>query len=97
MVAHNGEINTLRGNVNFMRAREGEMHSDTYGDNLHKLYPVVEKGMTDSGTLDNVLEFLVRAGNRSLPEAAMTSQNQRGFTKTHSSGCFWSTLKTCTV
>lgn len=55
-----------------MRAREGEMHSKEYGDDLHKLYPVVEEGMTDSGSLDNVMEFLVRAGNRTLPEAAMT-------------------------
>lgn len=55
-----------------MHAREGEMHSNEYGDNLYKLYPIVEDGMTDSGSLDNVLEFLVKAGNRSLPEAAMT-------------------------
>lgn len=71
MLAHNGEINTLRGNINFMKAREGKMHSDKYGDDLHKLFPVVEEGMTDSGSFDNVLEFLVRAGNRTLPEAAM--------------------------
>lgn len=55
-----------------MRAREGEMSSQLYGDDLHKLYPVVEDGMTDSGSLDNVLEFLVRAGNRELPEAVLT-------------------------
>uniref|UniRef100_A0A158Q8Z6 glutamate synthase (ferredoxin) n=1 Tax=Elaeophora elaphi TaxID=1147741 RepID=A0A158Q8Z6_9BILA len=72
MVAHNGEINTLRGNVNFMHAREGVMRSQTYGSNLQKLYPVVERDMSDSGCFDNVLEFLVYAGNRSLPEAAMT-------------------------
>uniref|UniRef100_A0AC34QHX1 Glutamine amidotransferase type-2 domain-containing protein n=2 Tax=Panagrolaimus sp. JU765 TaxID=591449 RepID=A0AC34QHX1_9BILA len=72
MVAHNGEINTLRGNINFMRAREGVMSSEEYGEDLSKLYPIVEEGMTDSGCFDNVLEFLVRAGNRSLPEAAMT-------------------------
>lgn len=72
MLAHNGEINTLRGNVNLMKAREGEMHSNDYGDNLQKLYPVVEEGSTDSGSLDNVMEFLVKAGNRTLPEAAMT-------------------------
>lgn len=72
MVAHNGEINTLRGNINFMHAREGVMHSKKFGEDLHKLYPIVEHGMTDSGTFDNVLEFLVRAGDRSLPEAAMT-------------------------
>ncbi|KAI1729795.1 glutamine amidotransferases class-II domain-containing protein [Ditylenchus destructor] len=72
MVAHNGEINTLRGNINLMRAREGVMQSTKYGDDLHKVYPVVENGMTDSGSFDNVLEFLVRVGGRSLPEAAMT-------------------------
>ncbi|GMT35312.1 hypothetical protein PFISCL1PPCAC_26609, partial [Pristionchus fissidentatus] len=71
MLAHNGEINTLRGNVNLMRAREGIMKSGLYGDDLTKLYPVVEEGNTDSGCFDNVLEFLVRAGQRSLPEAAM--------------------------
>lgn len=49
MVAHNGEINTLRGNINLMRAREGIMSSTTYGDDLQKLYPVVENEMTDSG------------------------------------------------
>ncbi|KAE9555853.1 hypothetical protein FO519_000938 [Halicephalobus sp. NKZ332] len=72
MVAHNGEINTLRGNINFMRAREGVMYSEKYGEDLHKLYPIVEEAMTDSGCFDNVLEFLVRAGERTLPEAAMT-------------------------
>lgn len=50
MVAHNGEINTLRGNINLMRAREGVMQSTKYGDDLHKVYPVVENGMTDSGS-----------------------------------------------
>ncbi|PIO70055.1 class II glutamine amidotransferase [Teladorsagia circumcincta] len=72
MVAHNGEINTLRGNINLMRAREGVMSSTLYEDDLVKLYPVVEEGLTDSGCFDNVCEFLVKAGQRSLPEAAMT-------------------------
>lgn len=72
LLAHNGEINTLRGNVNLMKAREGVMASPEFGDKLAKLYPVVEPEMTDSGSLDNVLEFLVMAGNRSLPEAVMT-------------------------
>lgn len=72
-VAHNGEINTLRGNVNLMRAREGRMKSSTFGkENLTKLYPVVEPDMSDSGSLDNVLEFLVQAGGRQLPEAIMS-------------------------
>src|SRR5438552_311634 len=68
MVAHNGEINTLRGNVNLMRAREGVMKSAKYGPDLKKLYPVVEENLSDSGSLDCVLEFLVKAGGRSLPE-----------------------------
>ncbi|CAK9290108.1 unnamed protein product [Gordionus sp. m RMFG-2023] len=68
-VCHNGEINTLRGNVNFMRAREGIMKSPVYGDQLSMLYPVVEEGVSDSGALDNALEFLIMAGERSLPEA----------------------------
>ena len=71
-LAHNGEINTLRGNVNLMKAREGVMSNPEFGENLSKLYPVVEPEMSDSGSLDNVLEFLVMVGNRSLPEAVMT-------------------------
>ena len=63
-LAHNGEINTLRGNVNLMRAREGLMSSAEYGDDLHKLYPVVEENLSDSGTVDCVLEFLIRCGGR---------------------------------
>lgn len=55
-----------------MRAREGVMHSSVFGDKLHELYPVVEPKMSDSGSLDNVLEFLVNVGGRSLPEAMMT-------------------------
>ncbi|XP_054715017.1 uncharacterized protein LOC129224565 [Uloborus diversus] len=71
-LAHNGEINTLRGNVNLMRAREGVMSSSIYKDDLRKLYPIVEPQMSDSGSLDNVLEFLLMAGHRSLPEAIIT-------------------------
>lgn len=72
LLAHNGEINTLRGNVNLMRAREGVMKSKHFGRSLNKLYPVVEAEMSDSGCVDNVLEFLVNAGGRMLPEAVMT-------------------------
>lgn len=68
MLAHNGEINTLRGNVNFMKAREGVMESEIFGNELPKLYPVVEPNLSDSGSADCVLEFLVHAGKRSLPE-----------------------------
>ena len=67
-LAHNGEINTLRGNHNLMKAREGVMSSDIYKDDLHKLYPIIEEGMSDSGCVDNVLEFLCMASNRTLPE-----------------------------
>ncbi|XP_013383642.1 putative glutamate synthase [NADPH] isoform X1 [Lingula anatina] len=70
-LAHNGEINTLRGNINLMKAREGVMKSSTFGDDLQKLYPVVEKNLSDSGMFDNVLEFLCAAGGRELPEAIM--------------------------
>ena len=70
MLAHNGEINTLRGNINWMRAREGQMESELFGDDLRDILPVIQEGGSDSATLDNVLELLVRAG-RSLPHAMM--------------------------
>ena len=69
-MSHNGEINTLRGNMNWMRAREGTAHSDEYGEDLKKLFPVVEPHCSDSGTFDNVLEFLLMTG-RTLQEAIM--------------------------
>lgn len=72
VIAHNGEINTLRGNVNLMKAREGVMHSELFGELLKKLYPVVEPNLSDSGSFDCVLEFLTMASLRSLPEAIMT-------------------------
>lgn len=72
-LAHNGEINTLRGNVNLMKAREGVMKSQVYGDDLRDLYPVVEQGQSDSGCVDNVLEFLCVAGGRELPEVCTVS------------------------
>lgn len=71
MIAHNGEINTLRGNVNVMKAREGVMKNEEFGDTLQQLYPVVEPNLSDSGSADCVLEFLVHAGNRELPEVYM--------------------------
>ncbi|CAN7941848.1 unnamed protein product, partial [Ixodes pacificus] len=55
-----------------MRAREGVMHTTIFGDKLKELYPVVEPNLSDSGSVDTVLEFLVMAGQRSLPEAVMT-------------------------
>ena len=70
MIAHNGEINTLRGNVNWMSARESQLASELFGDDLARILPVVRPGGSDSGTFDNVLELLVLAG-RSLPHAIM--------------------------
>src|SRR5919106_1221845 len=70
MIAHNGEINTLRGNVNWMRARESQLASELFGDDLHKVLPVVRPGGSDSATFDNVLELLLLAGRR-LPHAVM--------------------------
>jgi glutamate synthase (NADPH/NADH) large chain/glutamate synthase (ferredoxin) len=70
MIAHNGEINTLQGNVNWMRARESQMASELFGEDLAKVLPVVRPGGSDSATFDNVLELLTLAG-RSLPHAVM--------------------------
>ncbi len=69
-VAHNGEINTLRGNINWMKAREGLLQSSVFGDDLAKVLPVIQPGGSDTATFDNVLEFLVMAG-RSLPHAVL--------------------------
>ncbi|NND98357.1 MAG: glutamate synthase large subunit [Pirellulaceae bacterium] len=69
-MSHNGEINTLRGNSNWMRAREGTAQSELFQDDLQKLFPVVEPHLSDSGTFDNVLEFLLMNG-RTLQEAIM--------------------------
>jgi glutamate synthase domain-containing protein 1 len=63
-VAHNGEINTLRGNINWMRAREGLLRSDVLGDDLAKILPIIREGGSDTACFDNVLEFLVMAGAR---------------------------------
>jgi glutamate synthase domain-containing protein 2/glutamate synthase domain-containing protein 1/glutamate synthase domain-containing protein 3 len=70
VICHNGEINTVMGNVNWMRARESQLSSELFGEDLHKLLPVVGRGNSDSATFDNVLELLMLAG-RSLPHAAM--------------------------
>ena len=69
-MAHNGEINTRQGNYNWMRAREGVLESDIFGDNLSKTLPVIETEVSDSGSFDNVLEFLLMNG-RSLQEAVL--------------------------
>jgi glutamate synthase (NADPH) large chain len=70
LIAHNGEINTLRGNINWMRAREGLLRSDVLGDDLAKVLPIIREGGSDTATFDNVLEFLVMSG-RSLPHAVL--------------------------
>jgi glutamate synthase (NADPH/NADH) large chain/glutamate synthase (ferredoxin) len=70
VICHNGEINTLMGNVNWMRARESELSSELFGDDLPKVMPIVRPGGSDSATFDNVLELLM-LGGRSLPHAAM--------------------------
>ena len=69
-MSHNGEINTLLGNVNWMNAREGVVETDLFGDDLAELFPVVEPDCSDSGTFDNVLEFLLMTG-RTLQEAVL--------------------------
>jgi len=69
-LAHNGEINTLKGNRNWMLAREGTMASEVFGEDLAKLYPIMRDGASDSAQFDNALEFLAMTG-RELPEAAL--------------------------
>ncbi|MBF0194317.1 MAG: glutamate synthase subunit alpha, partial [Magnetococcales bacterium] len=70
MISHNGEINTLRGNINWMRAREAALSSPHFGDDIKKLFPIVPEGLSDSASFDRALEFLVVSG-RSLPQAMM--------------------------
>ncbi len=94
-MCHNGEINTLQGNTNWMRAREGVVKSDLFGDELSKVFPIIEPDCSDSGNFDNALEFLIMTG-RSLPEAVMMmipeawenhesmSQDKRDFYEYHS-------------
>ena len=94
-MCHNGEINTLRGNTNWMHARHGVMQSDLFGDDLRKLFPIIEPDCSDSGNFDNALELLLMSG-RTLPEAVMMmipeawenhesiSPEKRGFYEYHS-------------
>ncbi|WP_085521562.1 glutamate synthase large subunit [Tuberibacillus sp. Marseille-P3662] len=67
---HNGEINTLRGNINWMKAREQQMSTDVFGDDLSELHPVIDNEGSDSAVFDNVLEFLTLSG-RPMPHAAL--------------------------
>ena len=69
-IAHNGEINTLRGNINWMRARESKFDSQFFGPEIHKILPVIDTDGSDSAMFDNALEMLTLTG-RSLPHAIM--------------------------
>jgi glutamate synthase (NADPH/NADH) large chain len=70
MIAHNGEINTLRGNINWMHAREKALESPLFGDDVDKLMPIIDEFGSDSAMFDNALEFVVQTG-RELPHAMM--------------------------
>lgn len=94
MIAHNGEINTVKGNFNWLRAREGVMSSAVLGDDLPKLYPIVYEGQSDTATFDNCLELLVMSGYSlahammiMIPEAweqhADMNENRRAFYEYH--------------
>ncbi|MYN12360.1 glutamate synthase subunit alpha [Pusillimonas sp. TS35] len=94
MIAHNGEINTVKGNFNWLRAREGMMQSAVLGSDLPKLYPIVYEGQSDTATFDNCLELLVMSGYSlahammmMIPEAweqhADMDENRRAFYEYH--------------
>ncbi|TXI05237.1 MAG: glutamate synthase subunit alpha, partial [Rhizobium sp.] len=95
-IAHNGEINTVKGNFNWMRAREGVMESDELGDDLKKLFPLIYEGQSDTACFDNALELLVMAGYpiaqammMMVPEAwenhTLMDENRRAFYEYHAS------------
>ncbi len=69
-IAHNGEINAIKGNLNALAAREASLKSDVFGDELEKVLPIVHGGQSDSASLDNIFELLVAAG-RDAPHAMM--------------------------
>jgi len=95
-LCHNGEINTVRGNTNWMEARQYKFKSDLFGDDIAKLFPIITPGVSDSAALDNALELLYHTG-RSLPHAMMMlipeawqnhetmPDNKRAFYEYHSS------------
>jgi glutamate synthase (NADPH/NADH) large chain len=94
LIAHNGEINTVKGNFNWTRAREGMMKSAVLGDDLHKLFPLIYEGQSDTACFDNALELLVMAGYpiaqammMMIPEAwenhATMDENRRAFYEYH--------------
>ncbi|MFH0940385.1 MAG: glutamate synthase large subunit [Candidatus Omnitrophota bacterium] len=94
-LAHNGEINTLRGNINWMTARQASLASPLFGDDIKKLFPVIVPGGSDSATLDNVAEFLLMSGRplahvmmMLIPEAwennDLLDESKRAFYEYHS-------------
>ncbi len=94
MIAHNGEINTVKGNFNWMRAREGVMKSALLGDDLQKLFPLIYEGQSDTACFDNALELLVMAGYpiaqammMMVPEAwenhTLMDETRRAFYESH--------------
>ncbi|MDZ4791755.1 MAG: glutamate synthase large subunit [Hyphomicrobiales bacterium] len=94
MICHNGEINTLRGNVNWMAARQATMKSEVIGADLDRLWPLIPKGQSDSASFDNALELLVRGGYSLahammilIPEAwagnSLMDDNRRAFYEYH--------------
>ncbi len=94
MVAHNGEINTLRGNVNWMAARQASVDSELFGNDISKLWPISYEGQSDTACFDNALEFLVQGGYplahammMLVPEAwagnPLMSEEQRAFYEYH--------------
>ena len=70
LISHNGEINTLRGNINWMTARQSMFKSPMFGENIDKLFPIITPGASDTASFDNALELLLATG-RSLPHALM--------------------------
>ena len=94
MIAHNGEINTLRGNVNWLRARQGAISSPILGKDLEKLWPLIYPGQSDSASFDNALELLTMGGYSLvhammmlIPEAwekhTLMDENRRAFYEYH--------------
>ncbi|WP_034295562.1 glutamate synthase-related protein [Herbaspirillum sp. RV1423] len=94
LIAHNGEINTVKGNFNWMRAREGVMQSAVLGDDLKKLFPLIYEGQSDTACFDNALELLLMAGYplaqammMMVPEAwenhTLMDDNRRAFYEYH--------------
>ncbi len=94
LLAHNGEINTVKGNFNWMRAREGVMKSAVLGDDLKKLFPLIYEGQSDTACFDNALELLIMSGYpiaqammMMIPEAwenhGMMDDNRRAFYEYH--------------